>query len=30
MLGLDCDSPNVSMTDLNETAGKTGFKFANF
>jgi hypothetical protein len=30
MFGLDCDSPDESMTDLNETAGKTGFKFANF
>jgi hypothetical protein len=30
MFGLDCDSPEESMTDLNETAGKTGFKFANF
>jgi len=30
MFGLDCDSPEVPMTDLNETTGKTGFKFANF
>jgi len=30
MFGLDCDSLEVSMIDLNETIGKTGFKFANF
>jgi hypothetical protein len=30
MFGLDYDSPEMSMTDLNEKPGKTGFKFARF
>src|SRR5262249_19128758 len=30
MFGVDCDPPEISMTDLNEIPGKTGFKFANF
>jgi hypothetical protein len=30
MFGLDCDSPDISMTDLNETTGKTGFKYTRF
>jgi hypothetical protein len=30
MFGLDYDSPEISMTDLNEMTGKTGFKFACF